>query len=70
MEATKRVSLHFEYSERIELIETIDHILEPKRVGFKQYIELRPEDIQVLAKLKRGLNAFEPKPDNNGTISK
>lgn len=61
MDVTKRISIHFEHFERVSLLDTIDHILEPKRVGFKQYIELRPEDVIILKRLKKGLNAFEPK---------
>jgi hypothetical protein len=63
MDVTKRISVHFEHLERVSLLNTIDHILEPKRVGFKQYIELRPEDVIILERLKKGLNAFEPKED-------
>jgi hypothetical protein len=63
MDVTKRISIHFEHVERTSLLDTIEHILEPKRVGFKQYIELRPEDVAILKRLQKGLNAFEPKEE-------
>ncbi len=59
MEVSRTITINFNYEDRKAILDTIEHILEPKRVGYKQYIDLRPEDVQRLEKLKKGLNAFE-----------
>lgn len=62
MEVTREIIIKYNHKDRKDYIEMINHLLTQKGIGFKQYVELTPNDKKLLLRMKNALEAFdEPK---------
>ena len=64
MEVSREITITYNHKERQSYIEMIERLTAPKKVGFRQYIELTSKDRALLDTMKKALTAFDD-PKNN-----
>lgn len=64
MEVRREILITYDHDDRKQYLEMIDRLTAPKKVGFRQYIELTQHDRILLERMRKALTVFDD-PKNN-----
>lgn len=64
MEVSREILITYDHDDRKQYLEMIDRLTVPKKVGFRQYIELTQHDRILLERMRKALTVFDD-PKNN-----
>lgn len=59
MEVTRNILIIYDHDDRKQYLEMIDRLTAPKKVGFRQYIELTASDRILLERMRKALTVFD-----------
>lgn len=59
MEVRREILITYDHDDRKQYLEMIDRLTAPKKVGFRQYIELTQHDHILLERMRKALTVFD-----------